>query len=61
MTSGVPKGLVLGPILFSIFVGNTDSGIQGTCSKFADDTKLCGGKDAGRKAWDPDDLDMLER
>ena len=53
---------MLGPALLNIFVGDVDSGIQRTPSKFAADTKLCGvvnmleGRDVTQK-----DLDRLER
>ncbi|GAB0178071.1 triadin [Grus japonensis] len=54
VTSGIPQGSVLRPALFNIFVGNMDSGIECTLSKFADNTLE--GRDAIQR-----DFDRLER
>ena len=54
VTSGVPQGTILGPILFLIYVNDIQEVVKSTIKLFADDTKIY------RELTNPNDITILQ-
>lgn len=62
VTSGVPQGSVLGPILFIIYLNDFDDNINNRIFKFADDAKIVGKVATGEEIQSMrDDLVVLDK
>ena len=62
VTSGIPQGSVLGPLLFVVFINDLPQNVKSTVKMFADDTKLFGRSDNVQGQQNiQKDLDQLQQ
>ncbi|KAL8610848.1 hypothetical protein ACOMHN_056703 [Nucella lapillus] len=61
VTSGIPQGSMLGPLLFVMFINDLPRVVKSEVKMFADNTKLYGRSDTAQGIQDmQDDLDQLQ-